>query len=61
MKPFTTIGAVVFALVAIAHLLRLIFNWVVTIDGITVPYWVSILGLLIPAILAVMLFREAQR
>jgi hypothetical protein len=61
MKPFTAIGAVVFALVAVAHLLRLIFNWAIIIDTLTVPYWVSIVGLLIAAILSVMLFREARR
>jgi hypothetical protein len=61
MKPFTTIGAVVFALVAVAHLLRLIFSWAIIIDTLTVPYWVSIVGLLIAAILSIMLFREARR
>lgn len=61
MKPVTTLGAAVFGLVAVAHLLRLIFNWEITIDGISIPYWVSVLGLVIAAILSAMLFREARR
>jgi len=61
MKPFTIISAVVFALVAVAHLLRLLFNWTVIIDGISIPYWVSIVGLAVSAVLSVMLLGEARR
>ena len=31
MKPFTTIGVVIFALVGLLHLLRLCLGWVVTL------------------------------
>ena len=34
MKSFTTIGAIVFALVALAHLLRLFLGWEVTLDAL---------------------------
>jgi len=33
MKPFTTIAAVIFALVACMHILRLSFGWEVTVSG----------------------------
>ena len=33
MKPFTTIAVVVFALVALAHLYRLIHPFAVVVDG----------------------------
>ena len=61
MKPFTTIAAVIFALVAFLHLLRLFLGWEVTIQGTAVPMWVSALGLVIAAGLAVMLLREARK
>ncbi len=61
MKPFTTIAAVVFALVSIMHLLRLVLGWEVTVNSIVVPMWVSVLGLVIAAGLAVMLLREARK
>jgi len=61
MKPVTTLGAAVFGLVAVAHLLRLIFNWEIIIAGISIPYWVSVLGLLIATLLSAMLFREARQ
>jgi len=61
MKPFTTIAIVLFALLAFLHLLRLLLGWEVTVNGIIVPMWVSVLGFFIVAGLAVMLWREAHR
>lgn len=61
MKPFSMISAAIFAVVAAVHVLRLIFGWAVTVDGITVPIWVSAVAALITAGLALMLFLEARR
>jgi hypothetical protein len=60
-KPFTTIAVVLFALIAFVHLLRLLLGWEVTVNGTTVPKWVSGPGLVITAGLAGMLWREARR
>ena len=57
VKPFTTLAAVIFALVAFHHLLRLFLRWEMTVNGLAVPMWVSILGFLITAGLAAMLWR----
>ena len=61
MKPFTTIAAVIFALVALVHVLRLFLGWEVIASGIAVPMWASVAGLVIAAGLAVMLLREARK
>ena len=61
MKPFTTIAAVIFALVAFVHILRLFSGWEVTGSGMAVPMWASVAGLVIAAGLAVMLLREARK
>lgn len=61
MRPFTTIAVVVFTLVAIAHLLRIILGWGMTVNGVAIPMWVSGLGFVITAGLAVMLWREARK
>jgi hypothetical protein len=58
MKPFTTVASVVFALVALAQLLRVLMAWEVSIAGLIVPYWVSVLACLIAATLALMVRRE---
>ncbi|MBI5203635.1 MAG: hypothetical protein HZA11_01825 [Nitrospirae bacterium] len=58
MKPFTKIAIVVFSLVAILHLLRLIFGWEVIVSGFIVPLWLSAIGFIIAAGLAFLLWRE---
>ena len=61
MKPFTNLAIAIFILVAVMHLLRLVFGWEVTLDGMVVPIWVSIMGLLIAGALAYFLWREAYK
>ena len=46
-KTFATIAAVIFALVAVLHLLRLVMGWSIVIDSWTVPMWVSWIGLVV--------------
>ena len=60
-KPFTTVAAVLFTLMALVHLLRLLLGWDVTVNGMVVPEWASGLGLVITAWLALMLWREARK
>ena len=60
-KPFTTVAVVLFALIALVHLLRLLLGWNVTVNGTVVPEWASGLGLVITAWLALMLWREGRR
>ncbi len=61
MKPFTTLAVVVFALVALAHLLRLAWGWEILVNGMTVPQWASLPALIVAGGLAVLLWREARR
>jgi hypothetical protein len=58
MKPFTALAVVVFALVAVVQLLRVLLGWIVTINGISIAPWVSIVICLITITLAVMVWRE---
>jgi len=60
MMPFTKIAIAVFSLVAVLHLLRLIFGWEVIISGIVIPLWVSVAGFIIAAGLAVLLWKETR-
>ncbi|MGH8369830.1 MAG: hypothetical protein ACRESC_02500 [Gammaproteobacteria bacterium] len=61
MKPFTTLAAIIFALMSFVHVLRLVFGWAVTVGGLSIPMWVSIVAALIGAGISVMLFREARK
>jgi len=50
---FVLVTSSIFALIALLHALRLIYGWNVTIGEWTVPVWVSAVGFLIAAYLAV--------
>lgn len=60
-KPFTLVAAFIFGAVALVHLLRLIFGWVVTIVGADVPMWGSVVALVISGILAAGLWWESRK
>lgn len=61
MKPFSSIAAVVFALVAIVQLLRFVLGWEVVINGISIPLWVSAIAFVVATGLAATVWREARR
>jgi hypothetical protein len=60
-RPFTSLAAIIFAVIAFVHLLRLIYGWAVTIVGADVPTWISVLGLLIAGGLAAGLWWESRK
>jgi membrane protein implicated in regulation of membrane protease activity len=61
MKPVTTIVAILLMAISIAHLLRLILQVNIVANGVNVPIWLSIVGCIIPAVLAFMLWRENRK
>lgn len=58
MKPFSTVAVILFSLVALAHLLRIVLGWEVTVAGIFIPVWASVIACVAAAALALMLWRE---
>ena len=54
-----TVTATLFIAVAIMHLLRIILGWQVEIGGLSIPFWVSWLGVLVAGALAY--FGYAQK
>jgi chromate transport protein ChrA len=60
MKTGTLLAVAIFTLVALAHLLRLLTGAEITLNGEVVPQWVSGLGIVVPAIIAWMLWRESR-
>ena len=60
-KTFATIAAVIFAVVALLHLLRLVMGFSVVIDSWTVATWVSWVGLVVAGGLSYFGTRLAMR
>ena len=59
-KPFTLAAVVIFSLVSLLQLLRLLFGWEITINGMAIPLWASGVAFVVAAALAVMLSRERR-
>ena len=56
-KGYCLASGILFSLVAVAHLLRIVYGLPINIDEVTVPMLASWVGLIIPATLAVWAFR----
>jgi hypothetical protein len=61
MKPATMMSTLFLTIVAVAHLLRLALRVEVIVGGILVPFWVSVIACVVPAGLAVGLWRETRK
>ena len=57
-KTYMTVTATLFLVVAIMHLLRIIFGWQVEIGGLSIPFWVSWLAFPIAGALAYFGFTQ---
>jgi hypothetical protein len=61
MKPFTTIAALVFVVVAAAHAYRIYAGLSVVVGGHDIPMWGSWVGAGVAALLGIMLLAESRR
>lgn len=60
MKTGSLLAIIVFVIVAIAHLWRLVTGAEVTLNGATVPQWVSVVGVVLPGLIAYLLWQESK-
>jgi hypothetical protein len=60
-KPFTIIAIVLFSVIAVLQLLRFILGWEVTVNGVSVPVWVSGVAFVVTAGLAVMVWLDTRK
>ena len=57
-NTYLTVTATLFLVMAIAHLLRIIFGWPVEVGGLSIPFWASWLAVLVTGALAYFGFRQ---
>jgi hypothetical protein len=60
-RPFTMIAAIIFAVMAVLHAYRLLTHFQVIVGSHTIAESISIVAILVTAVLAIGLFREARR
>lgn len=51
-QTFSLISGVIFALIAIAHAVRLAMGWNILVGTWLIPFWVSAVGLIVSGLLA---------
>jgi hypothetical protein len=61
MKTFSVVAGVIFAVVALFHLVRISMDWNVMIADWSVPMWVSWIGLVVAGGLAFFGLRVAVK
>ncbi len=61
LKTFCTVTGIIFAVVALIHLVRIFMAWQVTIDGWSIPMWVSWIGLVVTGGLAYVSVKYATQ
>ncbi len=60
-KQFSTVAGAIFAVVALAHLLRIAMGWMVMIGDWMVPLWLSWIAVIGAGGLSYFGFRAARR
>jgi hypothetical protein len=61
IKKYLVTLEILFDLIALAHLLRFIFDWEVVIQGFVVPLWFSLIIIVIMLLLARQAFKLRNR
>lgn len=55
------IAGIIFTIVALLHLVRVIYDWQITIADYMVPMYFSYIGVVVAAILAIWMFTTAAK
>lgn len=61
MKPASLVATIFFIVIAIAHLLRVLFGVPVTVGEVSIPIWWSAPACILIGGLAILLWRESRR
>lgn len=61
MKTGTKFAIVLLMLVAATHVVRLVTQAEITVDGTAMPQWISVLGIIIPAGISWLLYNQNRK
>ncbi|MCP4143692.1 MAG: hypothetical protein GY752_00250 [bacterium] len=60
-RTYAIVSGIVFGVIALGHLIRLIFQMPIQIGTSNLPMWVSVLAVILSASLYLWAFREARK
>jgi len=61
LRNFLKVLGYFFVIIGSLHLLRLVFKWPVSVDGVIIPFWVSVVAFALTALFAYLAFKHAKR
>lgn len=61
LRSYALVSSVIFALVAVVHVLRVVQQWDLVLDGWRAPMWASIAAAIVSGFLAYVGFRGFQQ
>lgn len=61
LRAYCLTSGVLFTLVALAHLMRIVYDLPIRVEDVEIPMLVSWIGLIVPAALAIWAFRITRR
>jgi hypothetical protein len=61
MNAGTLLATILLAVVSVAHLLRVLFGWQVTIADAIIPVWASVVAALVAGAAAILLWKGSRR
>ena len=59
-KTFSLVAGVIFLVIALLHILRTILGWEATIAGVSIPFWVSWVGIVVAGYLGYQGIRQSK-
>ena len=59
-KLYLIISGVIFALIALFHLMRIMFHWSAMVGAWTIPFSISLIAIMVAAILTIWAFRLSR-
>ena len=60
-KTTLTLATIILTLAALVHFLRLLTQWELIIGSYSIPNWISIIGTILPALVAFYLNKMRQK
>lgn len=58
--PALITSGIIFAIIAIIHLVRIFYRSTIIVAGVDIPIWVSAIGLVVSALLSIWMFMASM-
>jgi hypothetical protein len=61
MRGSSIVAAIIFIIVAVVQAVRYFNGWDMSVNGTAIPLWISLVGIVVPGLMAVWLLAECRK